>query len=152
MQRNIGFVLSGAAVVAIIWIAYISISTSYYVKTPYSKLITSWTDDVHVLEKSKKLPKEWSEIKELEIKGDNSWPIQDWLGKIRDTKAKPGSEASQKPPIKLNPKGHFKLEVFLVHWIEEYRYGVMLQYHLVDIASKNTIWELDRTYPLGYFY
>ena len=152
MGKKIGLILLLASLVAIVWIAYVQLGVSYYTKPPYSKLIASWTDDVHNLEKMKKLPKEWSEIRELDIKGDNSWPIQDWLGKIRDQKPKPGSESLQKPPIKLNPKGRYKLEVFLIHWIEGYRYGAVIQYHLVDLATTNTIWELDRTYHLGFVY
>lgn len=152
MQKQIGLLFFLVVLTAAAWVTYTTMNLGYYAKPPYLKLITTWNEDLRNLEHAKKLPKEWSEIREIEFNGDNSWPTQDWLAKIREQKPKPDSEGTHKPAIRPNAKGHFKLEVFLIHWIEDYRYGAVLQYHLVDLTTNNTVWELDRTYRLGFVY
>lgn len=149
MQKKIGLLLLFLAIFGAAAFAFKKSGASYYIKSPYAKLMSRWSDDIRLLQRVDKLPKQWAEIKELEIGGDNSWPTQDWLEKIT-TSAK--AEINSVLSIKKNPNGRYKLEVFLVHWIEGYRYGVVVQYHLVDLATTNTIWELDRTFKLGIVY
>ena len=65
--------------------------------------------NINNLNKSKKLPKEWGEIKEVLIKTDTS-PLHDWIPLI-------------KHPIQTNINGKFRLEIFFVLLLDEPRYG-----------------------------
>lgn len=152
MQKKFGLFLLATATLAVVFSGYSLRHLNYYLKQPFEKLIITWSEDVKNLERSKSLPKEWSDIKEFEIKGDNSWPTQDWITQIKKKDTRKTTNTVLIPPIKLNSSGRFKLEIFLIHWIEGYRYGAIVQYHLVEIATKNTVWELDRTYKMGFIY
>lgn len=138
MHKKVGLVLILVAVGTIIAAAWSSLGISYYIKPPQEKLLTRWQEDLTQLEKGKYLPKQWSEISEVEIRSDNS-PIQEWLPTL-------------KAPIQKNPQGRYRLEIFLIHWIEKYKYGVVMEYSLIDLTSNNKVWELGRTYHLGYIY
>lgn len=111
---------------------------SYWMAPPAEKMAIAWADDMRLLENSKKLPKQWSEIREVAVRADTS-VIQDWLKNLT-------------PPINRNPNGNYKLETFLVFWIDGYRYGTVVQYHLVDLRNQNTVWEDGRTFKLGFVY
>jgi hypothetical protein len=111
---------------------------SFWLSPPAAKFQRAWNEDVQLLEKSAKLPPEWQSIKEIAVTGDNS-PVQTWL---------PGATA----PIKTDPQGKYRLNVFAIHWLEGFRYGVVIQYHIVDLSNQNTIWELGRTLKLGIVY
>jgi hypothetical protein len=138
MRKNIGLALLVSAVVLICIYLYRHYHVAYWIKPPAEKFLVSWTDDVQLLEKNQKLPKEWKDIKEISVKGDNS-PVQEWIQKI-------------KPPITKKATGRYRLEVFIIHWIDGYRYGTVVQYDLVDLVTNNTIWEISRTYKLGFIY
>jgi hypothetical protein len=138
MRKYIGLSLMFAALVLIGVGLYRHYHVGYWMKPPAEKFLISWSEDVQLLEKTQKLPKEWKEIKEISIKGDNS-PVQDWIQKI-------------KPPITKKASGRYRLEIFIIHWIEGYRYGTVVQYDLVDLVTNNTVWEISRTYKLGIVY
>ena len=103
-----------------------------------------WRDDVALLEGSTALPKQWFDVSEVEIFGGTP-ETKGWLRKIS-------------PPIAVKTaSGQHKLEVLVVAWEEEGIRGVLVQYNLVDLKSKNMIWELGRTIilspkPLGLFH
>lgn len=95
-----------------------------------------WADDVASLEASPKLPKPWFQVSEVEVFGGTP-ASKAWLREI------------QIPIHQKNPKGQFKLEALVVPWEENGNTGVMVQYNLVDLKSKNMIFELGRTMVLS---
>lgn len=141
MHKKVGLILILGSIILIASLAWSMFGVSYWLKPPHEKLIVTWTEDLANLEKAKKLPQEWSEIREINITPDTTpnSPISEWLTKV-------------KAPIKLNPEGRFKLQTEIYYQIEGYRYGVSIQYHIEDIATKNTVNEFGRTYRLGFVY
>lgn len=110
----------------------------FWVAPPAKKFEISIKRDLSHLLSTNALPKEWSEIALFEIKTDAS-PAQDWISeKVLN--------------ISKNEKGKFKLQVFVSLWIEGSRYGTLVQYDLVDLKTKNTVWETNRNYKLGIVY
>ena len=51
-------------------------------------------------------------------------------------------------PFKTSPKGHFHLEILLLSWEEKTQEGAIVQYNLVDLRTKDMVWELGRTFIL----
>jgi hypothetical protein len=138
MRRTIGVLFIFVAICLVGLFTYRHYRIAFWLKPPADKFYQSWNEDLHLLQRTQKLPKEWSEIKEISVKGDNS-PVQEWILKVR-------------PPIQKNPNGHYRLDVFIIHWIEDNRYGAVVQYDLIDLKNNNTIWEISRTYKLGIVY
>ncbi len=138
MRNKFGLILFLASFVAVFLITAHLLRVEYWLSPPNEKFQQSWREDIQLLEKSKNLPAQWQEIGEVYLRSDNS-PAQEWI----TTKAN---------PIKTNSKGKYKLDVFVIHWIEGYRYGAIVQYSLVDLTTDNTIWELGRTFKLGIVY
>lgn len=138
MNKRAGLLLILVSIVSIIWISFSYFRVAYWIKPPKEKLEITMTEDFRNLEKAHSLPSAWKDIKEVKIRGDNS-PVQEWIPKFRI-------------PVSRNPNGKYCLEMFLIHWIEGSRYGVVVQYNLVDLTDNNTIWELNRTYKLGFIY
>lgn len=138
MRKGIGFILLIVALASLGLVSYAVFRVDYWLAPPPEKFKRSWYEDVQLLEKSKSLPKEWQSIREISIKADNS-PAQDWIAELT-------------APITVTKDGHYRLDVFIIHWIEKERYGVVIQYNLVELKSQNTIWELGRTLKLGIVY
>ncbi len=138
LHKSVGLVLIAAAVVTVLAVIWSALEVDFYLKPPHEKFITRWKADLTQLEKAKKLPSQWNDIREVQVRSDNS-PIQDWLPKI-------------KVPISTNPNGRYRLEIFLIHWIENNKYGVVMEYNLIDLVTNNKVWEFGRTYPLGFVY
>ena len=105
---------------------------------PQEKFVVAWKRDLLLLEKSQKLPPQWKNIRRIEVRSEPS-PARDWLEHVT-------------PPIAVNPSGLFELHLFVIHWINEGRYGVILEYSLLDTKTGNTIWEAARTLKLGLVY
>lgn len=102
----------------------------------YKKFEKQWADDVAQLEASPKLPKPWFDVKEVEVFGGDP-ASRGWLKEIHI------------PVGQKNPEGQHKLEVLVVPWEEGGKAGVMIQYNLVDLKTKNMIYELGRTLILS---
>jgi hypothetical protein len=137
-SSSVGLLLFIAGMLCAVWIAWVSLDLGFWTASPREKFLKTWAEDIRLLQASGTLPPAWSQIKDINIRTDNS-PIHEWLEKAE-------------LPIKKNPKGNLLLEVFAVHWIEGHRYGVVLQYKLLDGQTKNTIAELGRTFKLGIVY
>ena len=146
IRKKVGLVLLLASLASIAWLAAVFFNLSFWLASPDKKFLRAWNEDIQLLEKTKNsLPKEWHQIREISLKADNS-PIQEWM-QIK------GWEDALKKPIPIDPKsGQFRLDIFLIHWLEGYRYGVVVQYNLVDLRNNNTTWELGRTLKLGVIY
>ena len=101
----------------------------------YKRLERQWAEDVEKLEDSKKLPKEWYDVREIEVIGGTP-ETKDWLGRIH---------------VPLTPKkdGHYKLEVLVVVWEEDGKRGTLVQYDLIDPKTGNNFWERGRTFILS---
>lgn len=138
LHKRVGLIMIAVAVVTILIILWSALGVGFYLKPPHEKLLTRWKADLAQLEKAQKLPSQWNDIREIQLRSDNS-PIQEWLPQI-------------KAPIQTNPNGRYRLEIFLIHWIEKYKYGVVVEYNLIDLTSNNKVWEFGRTYPLGFIY
>lgn len=102
----------------------------------YKKFEKQWADDVAQLEASPKLPKPWFDVREVELIGGTP-ESRGWLKEIHI------------PVVVKKPDGQHKLEVLIVPWEEDGKTGVMIQYNLVDLKSKNMIYELGRTLVLS---
>ncbi len=102
----------------------------------YKRFERQWSRDVGSLENSKKMPSPWFDVAEVELIGGNP-EGKKWLKQIR-------------PPVGIkNAQGNHKLEVLVVPWHEEGTDGVMVQYNIVNLKSKNMIFELGRTLILS---
>jgi hypothetical protein len=102
---------------------------------PYLKFERLWQEDVEQLEKSGKLPKGWSDLKDIEVIGGTA-ETKKWLRLVTT-------------PIKTTPNGKHRMDVLVVVWEEDGVRGVMVQYNLEDLKTKNNIWELGRTFILS---
>lgn len=138
MTKRVGAVLIAASVLIALLLTFTALRLDYWLAPPNEKFVRSWQDDIALLQESKRFPQEWYEIKEVNIRSDNS-PAQEWIENL-------------KAPITLNPNGTYRLNVFVIHWLEDIRYGVVVQYNLVDLRNNNTVWELGRTFKLGFVY
>jgi len=97
----------------------------------FKRFERQWREDVEDLEASKKLPAGWHDVKDLEIFGGTP-ETKEWLARI-------------KVPLTTKKDGKHKLEVLVVAWEENGIRGALVQYDLVELKSKNNIWELGRT-------
>lgn len=102
--------------------------------TPAEQLQWAWEDDLIDLNQRRLLPKEWKDIREIQL-----IPTDDF------TKA---SLHQLETPITLNEKGQFRLEILMVSWQEAQQSGVIFQYNLTNMKTKNQIWEMGRTFTL----
>lgn len=128
----------GIAIVLMILFSAERADVAFWFAPPANKFALATRTDMKLLEKNHYLPKAWSKIKSIEISSDASH-VQDWL------------KADAFDIAKVN-SGEFTLNIFVSEWIDGYRYGALVQYDLIDIKSKNTVWELNRTYKLGWMY
>lgn len=138
MQKKIGalIVLGALLLSGIAGAQYFQVG--YFIKSPKDKFQLTWNQDLELLKRSGSLPKQWESIREIVIRTDDS-PIQDWLN-------------PKSLPIPKNPQGTYQLDILFTHWIENNRYGVVIQYDLFDSKSKNLVWSLGRTHTLGFVY
>lgn len=96
------------------------------------RLERQWREDLERLEASHKLPAAWFDVGEVEVFGGTP-ETKDWLAKI-------------KVPLYAKKKqGGHKLEVLVVVWEENGKDGVLVQYNLIDLKTKNMVFELGRT-------
>lgn len=100
-------------------------------RTPEDKLIAMWNADLAILEKTKSLPDAFFDIADVDY-----LPSGDVLKKLLLTR---------KPEIKTKADGKHSLQIFLDEMPNEK--AVLVQYDVVDKASGNTIWELNRSIP-----
>jgi hypothetical protein len=126
-----------AAIALIVMGGLIGLNYRYWLKPPHEKFAESWKRDYELIMSTPQAERLKS-IKQIEIKTDSS-PVQEWISQV-------------KPPVIEQPSGKFKLALLILHQINENRYGVMIQYTLVDLESGNTVDEFARTLKLGVYY
>ncbi len=128
----------GLAVLIMTAFAVTRADVAFWLAPPHKKFALATRTDFNLLMKNHYLPPSWSNIRTIEISSDASH-VQDWLG----------PEAFD---VKKKADGEFALKVFVSEWIDGYRYGALVQYDLINLKTKNTVWELNRTYKLGLMY
>ena len=138
VNRSIGVIIVAFSLLLVAFVSVFVLHLDFYLKKPQDKFAAAWQSDMTLLEKSGKLPKEWQEIKEISVKGQAS-PATEWVEDVL-------------PPISATKKGKYRLNIFVIHWIDGYRYGVVIQYDLVDIQTQNVVSEIGRTLKLGFVY
>ncbi len=94
-----------------------------------------WRSDVRMLEESGKLPKPWWDLREVLI-----------IGGTPETKK---MLRLVEHPVKTKPDGAHRMEILIVAWEEEGVRGVMVQYNIENIKSKENVYELGRTLVLN---
>jgi hypothetical protein len=139
VRKGMGLSFIFVAVILAVAAWFLVAGGQFWLLTPKEKFLSAWRTDLRLLEQSKSLPAEWKNIRTISVRTDNS-PAQDWVINLI-------------PPIATNPNGTYKLDIFIVHWLEGYRYGAIMTYSLIDTRNNNnTIWELSRTHKLGIVY
>ena len=99
------------------------------------ELITLWENDFKTLKKKGELKKEiWGSIKKVNFEYSSALS-KTWRDKFT-------------PPIKLNHKGKYELDVLFMTWQEDGQIGVIAQFDIMNIKDKNLILEISRTYYL----
>ena len=126
------------AIVLMVIISAQRADVSFWFAPPAKKFAMATRTDMTLLEKNHYFPKVWSNIKSIEVSSDASH-VQDWL-------------KADAFDIPKKSNGDYSLNIFVSEWIDGYRYGALVQYDLIDIKTKNTVWELNRTYKLGIIY
>ena len=94
-----------------------------------------WERDLKNLKEAGKLPKEFQQIRDLELVATDP-----------ETRERMKNISI---PINETPDGNYRLEIFVDPWRDGREYGILVQYHLVEIANQNTVWELGRSYKIG---
>ena len=138
VRKRAGLTLLFASLAALVFAVAIVFRIGYWLSPPIEKFQQSWAEDIQLLEGSGKLPKEWKSIRSIKVEAANP-PATDW-------------SATALPPVQITSDGKYRLDVFVIHWLEGFRYGVVIQYNLIDLQTQNKIWELGRTLKLGIVY
>jgi hypothetical protein len=124
--------------IAVFGILFFATNARYWTLPPAQKFSISVAEDLNLLEQKHFLPEAWQKIQKISLTSDASH-VSNWL-----------DEKSFQIPLHQN--GEYVLEIFVSEWIDGYRYGALVEYDLVNIKNKNTVWELNRTYKLGFLY
>lgn len=103
--------------------------------SPQEKLAFLIKQDFDSLRSTGYLPKNWNEIGSIEVHGDK-YPERPWLHTVS-------------LPLFLKPNGERHLEVQVLPWESEGRFGAVVNYELLDRKTKNTLWEFGRTFEIG---
>lgn len=108
--------------------------STFYRQPLVKRFSELWIRDVAKLKQAGVLPPGMSDLKSIEISAATDL-TQSW---------KPDLVI----PFSSDAKGHFHLEILLLSWEEGAKEGAIVQYNLIDLRSKDMIWELGRTFVL----
>lgn len=136
--QGFGFLLILLALALAAAIALYGFDQRFWLLPPEEKLAVRWKADLQLLHAAKQdgLLKR---IGRYNIRANDHSPLEDWLPKV-------------KVPLETVPNGDVTADVFLIHQIDGYRYGVIVQYEFVDNKTNNKIGEFARTLKLGVYY
>ncbi len=116
----------------------LGLSIAFYslFKVPSKLTVAQYIEnDLDLLAEKKLLPKEWKQIKEVEIL-------------FLSEKAKAALQGNN-VYIPKQPSGKFKLELIIADWEDQGHPGLITQMNLINLENKNKIWELGRTYDFA---
>jgi hypothetical protein len=108
--------------------------TSFYARPDSARLELLWTRDLKRLRDAKALPAAFDDIKEIEVTPATEQARQ-WF-------------KSLKVPVTTKVNGGHRLEILLLTWEEGTTVAAIVQYNLIDLKTKDMIWELGRTFIL----
>jgi len=135
LQKIIGqFSLLAAISLVIYVLAQIGLS---YRAESAQVLERLWQNDFQNLKVNSALPSYWSNIRIVEktaAQGDVLAEV--WTKSVA-------------PPITVNPDGTYKLEILFLSQVDGPQKRAVIQHHIVDISTGNTVWELGRTYEFN---
>ncbi len=89
-----------------------------------------WKQDIEKLLLYQKIPKEWQNIKTIEY-----IPLSDSAKTLLE---------KVKAPIRTHTDGEYTLQIGVDDWQDKEYLNLLVQYHLIDSKTGNTVWELDR--------
>ncbi len=129
MARIIGIMIFCFGLIAIV--ATVGDLTPFWLEQKNQKIESLWKQDLELLVRNRKLPKEWIDVSEVKVNplGESAKNL------LKDIQV----------PISTKPNGAYTLEVSVDDWEENGKKGVMIQYQLFDNKSQNLVWELGRT-------
>ncbi len=110
----------------------------FWLKSPQERLTIIWERDINNLKTAKKLPKVFNNISKIQVNSPDA-RVAEWVDDI-------------KIPIKPTDKGRYLMQIMIVQWIEGNKYGVVVQYDVFDIPTENKVFELGRTFHVGYIW
>jgi len=93
-----------------------------------------WERDLAFLKEKSRLHEGFENLKMVEFTSSDD-QVRGWI-------------EIYKPDFGIQSTGMYKLEVLLDTWNDEKEKGVIVQYHLVNLTTGDTIWELGRTLTL----
>ena len=100
------------------------------------EFLNLWEADFKKMKKSGELDeKYWGSIKKINFEYSSKLSKK-WRDKFT-------------PPVIINHKGQYELDVLIMTWAEKKEIGVVAQFDIMNIKSKNLILELSRTYYLN---
>lgn len=112
---------------------------SFWLLPPEQKFAKAWRDDLDLLQKTGHFPQAWNQLASTEFTSQES-QVQKWY------------EITNSPFTTSKQNGRYKLQILAIHFIQKYRYGVILQYSWVDLKTRDTVGEIGRTLELGIVY
>lgn len=98
------------------------------------KLSQMITKDFELLELQSELPKDWNSLKEVKL--------------VSTSKKSELYLMESKPNLQIADSGRFQLELIYIDYKDEEGTGFMIQSSLIDLKSKNKIWEMVRPFNL----
>lgn len=104
---------------------------SFYTKATLIDLVNS---DLQQLQKKDFLPEAWHSIREIKYR-------------FQSEKIKQAIDI-QKLSVSKKNNGQYNLEIEFIEVPDDKKPKMLMQMNLIEIKSKNTIWELGRTYVL----
>jgi hypothetical protein len=110
-----------------------------WIGKPKDKFARFFEEDIQLLKKSGKLPKEWDAVRLIQIRSSGS------IGQQLINNWKPGLIAKD--------TGRYKLDVFVTDAIDitTRQYAAVVEFTLTDLNNgNNTIAQFGRTFTLGY--
>lgn len=136
--RSLGWALLIMSVGLVGLIVFVGFNQRYWLLPPQEKLITSWKSDLQLIANNKQAAL-LKRVGKVRLRANDHSPAQDWIEKIH-------------APIEQTKNGDILADIFLIHQIEGYRYGVIVQYEFIDMKTNNKVGEFARTLWLGVYY
>lgn len=111
--------------------------------TPYKESVSvrlgrAISQDLQSLKAKSSLPEQFNKVRGFELSTEGS-TFKPWVDETKIS-------------FPTDPNGTFELQLFIFFFVNENRYGANVQYDLVDSKTKNTVWELTRSYNLGWIF
>lgn len=137
-SSHVGIVLLLSSLALAALIALVGFNQRYWLLPPPEKFDQSWKADLALLAKTKQ-GEMLKRVAKIRVRSDGHSPASDWIEKI-------------KAPVELNKEGDLLADVFIIHQIDEHRYGVIVQYEFIQLKDENKVGEFARTLWLGVYY